>query len=347
MTLAKVSIIVPVYNVEKYLKRCIDSLLNQTLKNIEIILVNDDSPDNCPGICDEYSRRDGRIKVIHKKNEGLGLARNSGINMATGEYVAFVDSDDYIASDMYEKLVVKSTEDNYDIVSCGFYNINEKHTEKMFLFNTIFTDNTISEYLADMIASDVSVSLERKYSMSVWHSIYKKEILDKFNIRFASEREILSEDILFNITYISKCRKIALIPYALYFHCVDDDINSLTKKFQQSKINALFLLNEKLKQFARMKDLAIPEIRIMRFFIGYSRAMLRSIVLSNLSIQEKKILCCEIYNYKDWNDIWIQYPIRTLPVYHRLFLYGIKHQMFYLHLYIFPILLLIKKTVKS
>ena len=116
----KISIIVPVYNVEQYINRCIDSLLGQTLKDIEIILVDDGSPDQCPQICDEYARKDSRIKVIHKKNNGLGYARNSGLELATGEYIAFVDSDDYVNINMYEKLYNETINNNFDIVYCGF-----------------------------------------------------------------------------------------------------------------------------------------------------------------------------------------------------------------------------------
>ena len=97
----KVSIIVPVYKVEKYLRKCIDSIINQTLKDIEIILVDDGSPDNCGKICDEYAAKDTRIKVIHKENGGLSSARNAGMEVAEGEYIGFVDSDDWIESDMY------------------------------------------------------------------------------------------------------------------------------------------------------------------------------------------------------------------------------------------------------
>lgn len=100
----KISIIVPVYNVEKYIHRCIHSLINQTLRDIEIILVDDESPDSCPQICDEYASKDTRIKVIHKKNEGLGLTRNAGLEAATGEYIAFIDSDDWVDLVMYETL---------------------------------------------------------------------------------------------------------------------------------------------------------------------------------------------------------------------------------------------------
>ena len=100
----KISIIVPIYNVEKYLDRCVRSLCNQTLQDIEIILVDDQSPDDCPRMCDEYAKQDSRIIVIHKKNGGLGYARNSGMKVATGEYVAFVDSDDYVDLDMFESM---------------------------------------------------------------------------------------------------------------------------------------------------------------------------------------------------------------------------------------------------
>ena len=100
--MSQISIIVPIYNVEKYLDRCIQSLLHQTLKDIEIILVDDGSPDRCSQMCDEYAKIDSRIKVIHKKNAGLGYARNSGIEIASGEYIAFVDSDDYVDVKTYE-----------------------------------------------------------------------------------------------------------------------------------------------------------------------------------------------------------------------------------------------------
>lgn len=101
----KVSIIVPVYNVEKYLDRCMQSLLNQTLSDIEIIMVDDGSPDRCPQMCDEYAAKDRRVRVIHKENGGLGLARNTGLDAATGEYVAFVDSDDFTSVEAYENLL--------------------------------------------------------------------------------------------------------------------------------------------------------------------------------------------------------------------------------------------------
>ena len=114
--MCKVSVVVPIYNVEKYIKQCVVSIRNQTLEDIEIILVDDGSPDNCPQICDEYKKLDNRIKVVHKKNGGLSSARNAGMRVATGEYIGFVDSDDYIEVDMYEKMY--NTSKKYNTKVC-------------------------------------------------------------------------------------------------------------------------------------------------------------------------------------------------------------------------------------
>ena len=116
----KISVIIPVYKVEKYLDRCVNSVLNQTLKDIEVILIDDGSPDGCPAMCEEYKKKDNRVRVIHKENGGLGYARNSGLEIATGEYIAFVDSDDFIEEDMYESLYSDAIKYNADVVLQGW-----------------------------------------------------------------------------------------------------------------------------------------------------------------------------------------------------------------------------------
>ena len=116
----KISVIVPIYKVEKYLRRCIDSIINQTFKNIEIILVNDGSPDNCPKICEEYKNKDNRIIIINQENQGLSVARNSGIRIARGQYLVFIDSDDYIEEDMIEYLYEGIVKYDVDISCCGY-----------------------------------------------------------------------------------------------------------------------------------------------------------------------------------------------------------------------------------
>ena len=115
----KISVIIPVYNTEKYLKRCVDSVREQTYGNLEIILVDDGSPDGCPQMCDAFAAEDDRIKVIHKENAGVAAARNTGLDVATGEYLTFVDSDDYIAPEMYQSLLDVLMQTDSDIAACN------------------------------------------------------------------------------------------------------------------------------------------------------------------------------------------------------------------------------------
>lgn len=125
------SVIVPVYKVEPYLHRCVDSIRNQTYKNLQIILVDDGSPDNCGKICDEYAELDARIIVVHQKNRGLSGARNTGLRYAKGEYVAFVDSDDWIGSDMYRTLVGVMEAYNLDMARCGIIETNREGEKRI------------------------------------------------------------------------------------------------------------------------------------------------------------------------------------------------------------------------
>ncbi|HEL7541574.1 TPA: glycosyltransferase, partial [Enterococcus faecalis] len=121
----KISIIVPVYNVEKYLEKCVRSILAQTFTDFELILVDDGSPDSSGAMCDQFAEQDERVKVIHKENGGLSDARNAGIEIATGEYLGFVDSDDYIADDMYELLYTNIVKEDADLSICGIYDVYE------------------------------------------------------------------------------------------------------------------------------------------------------------------------------------------------------------------------------
>lgn len=168
-----ISIIVPVYNVEKYLNRCVESILAQTYDNLEIILVDDGSPDNCGNICDEYAKKDSRIIVLHKTNGGLSDARNRGINIAKGKYIGFVDSDDYIEKDMFEILYNLCKENNADISMISYKEIengiiineNSKYTNKIFEYNNI---EAIKELLKD-----------EKIKNYAWNKLYKKELFDE------------------------------------------------------------------------------------------------------------------------------------------------------------------------
>ena len=229
----KISVIVPVYNVEKYIDRCMESLLNQTLRDIEIILVDDGSLDSSGIRCDYYGDKDKRVRVVHKKNEGLGKARNSGLDIATGEFISFIDSDDFIERDMLERLYVEAKDNNADTCYCSYskylsnsssVNSCEGIKEKK-LFKG---DNTKEKFLPLMLGALPDYKNDFEISMCVWRAIYSKKIIDSKNIRFCSEREFISEDIIFHIDYIYHSKCIIYIPYIGYHYCQNGE--SLTGK---------------------------------------------------------------------------------------------------------------------
>ncbi|WP_206425633.1 glycosyltransferase family 2 protein [Romboutsia sp. Marseille-P6047] len=195
--MAKVSVIIPIYNVEKYLNRCIDSVINQSLKDIEIILVNDGSPDNCPKICDEYANKDSRIKVIHKSNGGLSSARNAGMKIATGDYIGFVDSDDYIEINMYEQMYKVAYENNVDFVMSDYYKVYNDSKKEV----TLDIDSSL--YLKEDIYNKIYPSLIMKENidygplLAVWHCLYKTSFIKENDLYF-DEQVKYSEDNLFS-----------------------------------------------------------------------------------------------------------------------------------------------------
>jgi len=325
--MAKVSIIVPIYNVEKYLKRCLESLLNQTLRDIEIILVNDGSPDNCPQLCDEYAKKDSRVTVIHKENGGLGFARNSGLEIAQGSYIAFVDSDDYVDLNMYEKLLSTAEKFSLDTVYCGLNNVDANlkvHPISEVSELTIFdSSNDIQSVLLDMIATKPEEKIERKYRMSVWHAIYSRDIIDKNNIRFSSEREFLSEDILFDIDYLTKSSKIAFIPDPFYYYCYNE--SSLTKSFRADRLEKQKKLYHAIIQ--KLDNLGFPKKkyknRLDKFFIGYIKFNLGNISNSTIAYKEKYRLVQKICSDSIWKNME-EYPINKISIKQKTIIFLIR-----------------------
>jgi glycosyltransferase involved in cell wall biosynthesis len=196
-TLPIVSVIIPIYNAEDYLKRCLDSLINQTLQDIEIILVNDGSLDESGYICKMYEKKDSRVKVIHKNNGGVSMARNSGIEIATGRFISFLDSDDWVDSNFLDVLVKNAIGHNSDMVVCGYRSVFEdgkiiKH--KMDNDLIVIERNGISKYLISF--------LQFKHTFSVWNKLYRKDLIKKHAINFDPQISF-GEDLLFNLIYLS------------------------------------------------------------------------------------------------------------------------------------------------
>ena len=233
-----ISVILPIYNVEKYVERCICSIVAQTYRNMEIILVDDGSTDLSGDICDNWAAKDRRIKVIHKKNAGLGMARNTGIDNVSGKYVFFVDSDDYVSQDMVEKVVDFAEKTDADVVCYGscavnahgkFRSVSVPRTKKE-LYNG---EEIREDFLADLIAPDPVSGETTNLIMSAWATMVSRKLIEETGWRFVSEREYISEDIYsLLILYKHVCRT-AILPEALYFYC--ENSGSLTQTFNRER----------------------------------------------------------------------------------------------------------------
>lgn len=214
-----ISIIIPVYKVEKYLEKCIESVLKQTYTNLQIILVDDGSPDNCGKICDEYAKKDSRIEVIHKANGGLSDARNVGISKAKGRYIGFVDSDDYIKEDMYEILLNLIKKYDADVSICNLYDVidgNECIRNK---------ENGIREYSRIDILKEIL--LDKNIQSYAWNKLYKKELFDEIKYPIGKKYE----DIGTTFYLFEKCNKIVVTsePEYYYLKRADSLVNNVTE----------------------------------------------------------------------------------------------------------------------
>lgn len=310
-----VSIIVPCYKVERYLDRCMLSLLHQTLQDIEIILVDDGSPDRCPQMCDEYARQDLRIKVVHKENGGLGYARNSGLEVATGAYVAFVDSDDFVETNMYEVLYEEAIQSDADVVFSNFYTERKKgywHENREVNERKEWIGKGVEEFMLDMIASAPYEKTERKYQMSVWHSIYRRSIIENNHIRFYSEREVLSEDFPFQMEFFKHCLKIVFLPHVFYHYCRNE--NSLTHSFTPNKFSRIKILYDIMTE--QLKDVDSSQERLDRFYIGYMRA--RTIELIESELPDKRKVLSDMLDNNTLKLIYNRYLPSYLPLYSRI-----------------------------
>ncbi|MCM3116044.1 glycosyltransferase [Neobacillus sp. MER 74] len=279
-----ISVIVPVYNVEKYVGNCLNSILAQTYENIEVIVVNDGTKDNSAVICEEIAKRDSRVKVLHKINAGLGFARNTGLDAANGEYVVFIDSDDFIDKNMIEKLYTALSENNADTCYCGyrrFYSSDKIIDFPAYYNNELFVgEEIIEKVLLEMIASEPHVKTERLLSMSVWHALYSMKLIKKYNLRFPSEREFISEDIIFHIAYLQKANRVYFIQDSLYFYrCNEGSLTQvyLKDEFERHK-KLINEINFRLKEFLPSKKFML---RTQRYFLGRVRSCLAKEIAFN------------------------------------------------------------------
>ena len=308
----KVSVIIPVYNVEQYLRQCLDSVVNQTFSEIEIICINDFSTDNSLLILKEYKQKDNRIVIVNlSENKGQGNARNEGLKFAKGKYVTFVDSDDWISKDNIATLYTEIENNNLDMVSANSYiydNLTKKVLEKKVTSADILNRQKIEKLL--IVKKD-------NFVIPVWTKIYRRKFLEDNNIKFKLNWH---EDNLFVFEILIKTTKIKFIDNKIYFYRVNRQNSSM---FEINKDFTYFLLFEKLKEMLRESDKY--EIYKVVYYQYISIATASKLEVLNLDLLKLK---CYFYKFKQlyYNKEFIDnFSVKNLTVAHK-----IRISLFYL-----------------
>lgn len=324
--MTKVSVIVPVWNVEEYLDKCLNSLVNQSLKDIEIIVVNDESPDNSQKIIDKYAKKyPKKIIALKQKNGGQGSARNNGITKATGEYIGYVDSDDYIEPDMYEKMYNKAKKEDLDMVICCINNVFE---------NTIKTENLFQK-------SNNNKTNAFFNNIGVCNKIYKKELLK--NIKFKSK--VWYEDLAFTCKVVMKTKKTGFINEGLYNYLIRPG-STMNNNNINKNLEILDAFNDVLDYMNENKDYQIykDEIEYLAIYHIYIATTVRIINAKNVKWKDKKKIINKLKKYM-YNN-FLEFKNNKYLIYldkNKKIIYNLIEHKFYL---IVKMLFVVKGIVK-
>lgn len=285
--MTKVSIIVPVYNVEKYVKKCIKSLMNQTLEDIEIIVVNDGSTDNSLSIVEELAQEDNRIKIYTKENGGLSDARNYGLKKAKGKYIAFLDSDDYVKTDLYEKMYEKAKKEKSDMVECNFFWTYPKENNNKAL------KKDIGEKYNNQI------EMMEKARVVAWNKLYKREIIDRVGVEFP--KGLRYEDIEFFYKLVPYIKNISFIkqPMIYYVQRKESIINT-----QNDNTRDIFKVFENVFEYYKENKFYDKYKEVLEY--TYTRILLCSSFKRIVKIKNKQ-LRAELLN-ETWTNLNDNFP---------------------------------------
>ena len=284
MSTPQLSIIIPVYKVEAFLSRCVESVLSQTFKDFECILIDDGSPDRCPEICDEYAAKDSRVKVIHQKNSGVSAARNAGVSASSAQWITFVDSDDWIDADLYAKAFSKITSGT-DVIVWGYVTENGKTPAEKTEWKDI---STVSQLVCDHSC----------LFNSCWSKLYSKKILEQNKIQF-DEELFMGEDLFFNVQYFCNVKNFKIINGSFYHYFENPESITRIASTQKEKFEPVtrndFESSKKILDFLKDKS---PEI--------WSSFIYRQILLYKISLIGLKEFKKARNDYKSYNKKFLK-----------------------------------------
>lgn len=313
-----ISIIIPVYNVQNYIETCLNSVINQTYKNLEIILVDDGSPDNSGKICDEYAKKDNRIKVIHKENGGVSESRNVGLELARGTYITFVDSDDWIEDDYIEVLLKTLLDKQADCVICGYNRVYENEIERINNNGKITVYNT-RDYLIRLL------NVQLGYGFCHMKLI-KKDVIEnkRFHVKL-----LVGEDALFNIELCENIEKAAVIERALYNYRFNTD--SVVRKYDTNYVNKYQNSMEEMYRYIIQKYEDDKEIKQdLHNYIAYHILLIAVNYCFNPNNKNKMESLKNIYNIKIFRDAIRFSNYKMMSLSRKITLFTLKHKLLYL-----------------
>lgn len=321
-----ISIIVPVYNVAPYLPQCLDSLINQTYRDIEIICVNDGSKDDSPIILEEYARKDSRIKVVNQVNQGLSAARNNGFEYAQGEWTMYVDSDDWMDTRCCEALIY-AVQDSTDL--CVFNYIREFNYSSVpkYIYEKdkkVFDEKNINDLYVRLLAptgKELAHPDKLDSLSTAWGKLYKTSIIREHQIKFVSTKEIGTEDLLFNVYYFTWIKNAVYLPDAFY-HYRKNNITSLTKLYKPRLTEQWGLLFHLIEEWiVPLKREGLEEaFQYRKALCLMGRGL--NIVFADKTMKEQKEELASILYSKEYVDVIAVLPLSQLSIPWRLF-YGL------------------------
>lgn len=340
-----ISIIIPAYNSEKYIAKCLESVINQTLCEIEVICVNDGSSDNTLAIIDKYAKKDSRIKTIDQENSGVSWSRNRAIESSLGQYLLFVDADDWIEKGTCEIAYNTALKYQADIImfSCRLEYGNNTLYKYAFNEDVLIFDETQCETLhrrhAGMVGKELSNPEKQDYLCSVCTKLYKKEIIERHNLKFPDIREIGSyEDGLFNLYYFSHIKSAVYIKESLYHYRKDNEISTTSKyrpNLREQWDYLYYLIDQHIKKNNLSEDFSIGlQNRKALGIIGLGL----NVISSNKKHTQKLKEIKEVLSTNDYRKAIKQLRINYMPIHWRLFFCFVKRK-FYLGVYLLLIVM--------
>lgn len=327
--MVKISVIVPVYNVKKYLEKCVESLLSQSLDEIEVILIDDGSTDGSGSICEKYKNIDKRVYVVHKENAGQGLARNSGLDIAKGKYIMFLDSDDFLDDSACSTLFHILEETGGDMCCYG-YVIEDKNGKTVYkpeINFKIYEQNEItSEFILHFFGDSPEDSELR--GVSACMSVFKRDIIQKENLRFHSERKVFSEDTIFSLDFCKFTKKVVVVPE--YFYHYRQNSESFSHKYRKNRFEMTQNLCDILQKYAYSYGVE-QQVRVriaMVFWVNLMECIKQEI--RSKTIKEAYSVI-RTYCYNDWTKAKLkEIQVSKLPMKQALFLFMVKNKLIWL-----------------